>query len=85
MTTEKLVQKGKTTGLLKATPKISCLTKREKEILELILKSHTSKEIASLLDISKLTVDTHRKHILKKLEVSSLIDLLKLVIQQGNI
>ena len=42
------------------------LTKRESEIFELLLTGKTSKEIADCLNISKLTVDTHRKNILKK-------------------
>jgi len=42
------------------------LTKREKEIFELIKKGHTSIEISEMLHLSKLTVDTHRKNILSK-------------------
>lgn len=41
-------------------------TKREKEILSLVISGKRSKEIAEKLFISKLTVDTHRKNILSK-------------------
>ncbi|MBI1224881.1 MAG: hypothetical protein GC192_06555 [Bacteroidetes bacterium] len=63
--------------------KIFKLTGREKEVLKLIVNGHTSKEIADELGISKLTVDTHRKHIQQKLGVSKQVDLLKLAMQSG--
>lgn len=64
--------------LLKNKLKIQQLSVREKEILKLILRNYTSKEIAHRLKISKLTVDTHRKKIQQKLEVSSMVELVKL-------
>lgn len=42
------------------------LSSREKEILQLVAKGKTSKEIGELLHISKHTVDTHRRKILEK-------------------
>ena len=51
------------------------LTKRESEIFELLLTGKTSKEIADCLNISKLTVDTHRKNILKKNKVANVTEL----------
>ncbi|MCF8222648.1 MAG: response regulator transcription factor [Bacteroidales bacterium] len=47
------------------------LTDREKEVARLICQGKTSSEIASELFISKYTVDTHRKTILKKLGLIS--------------
>lgn len=69
--------------LLKSQMRIFKLTGREKEVLKLIVNGHTSKEIADNLGISKLTVDTHRKHIQQKLGVSKQVDLLKLAMQSG--
>lgn len=63
--------------------KLFNLTGREKEVLRLIVKGFTSKEIAERLGISKLTVDTHRKHIQQKMGVSKPVDLLKLAMQSG--
>ncbi len=42
------------------------LTKREKEILDFVLKGLTSQQIADKLFVSKNTVDTHRRNILEK-------------------
>ncbi|MEO1030694.1 MAG: response regulator transcription factor [Bacteroidota bacterium] len=49
----------------------SDLTKREKEILQLIVKGRTSLEMANQLNLSKYTIDTHRKNIHKKLGIKS--------------
>ncbi len=51
------------------------LSEREKNIISLILKGKTSEQIGQQLFISKLTVDTHRKNIHKKIGVSGLLNL----------
>jgi DNA-binding CsgD family transcriptional regulator len=65
---------------LKNQLKIFRLSEREKEILKLIVHGYTSKEIADRLNLSKLTVDTHRKNIQHKLDVSNVAELIKLAI-----
>lgn len=45
------------------------LTKRERQVLQLIVLEHTTEEIAGMLFISRCTVETHRAHILSKLGV----------------
>ncbi len=59
------------------------LTNREKEIIHLIMKGLTTKEIAEILVISNLTVSTHRKNILKKTNTKSIIELQNKVIEEG--
>ena len=49
------------------------MTDREKEIIKLILEQKSNGEIALDLDISKRTVETHRKNIMLKLEVKNSI------------
>ncbi|MCF8279807.1 MAG: LuxR C-terminal-related transcriptional regulator [Bacteroidales bacterium] len=82
-TDETMTKVVKENQLLKSQMKIFRLTGREKEVLKLIVNGLTSKEIADDLGISKLTVDTHRKHIQQKLGVSKQVDLLKLAMQSG--
>ena len=53
------------------------LSAQEKQIIRLIIEGKTSKEIANALFISKSTVDTHRKNINKKLEISNSSSLIK--------
>ena len=57
------------------------LTKRETEILMLIARGKTSKQVSEQLNISKLTVDTHRKNIHKKLGITSNAGLMKYALQ----
>lgn len=61
------------------------LTDREKEILRLIAQEKSSEEIADTLFISRRTVETHRKNILKKTEVKSVVGLLKFGYRMGLI
>ena len=51
------------------------ITKREKEILKLLLSGKGNKEIAEVLDISKRTAEVHRFNLMKKLKVKNLIEL----------
>lgn len=51
------------------------ITKREKEILSLLLSGKGNKEIAETLDISKRTAEVHRFNLMKKLKVKNLIEL----------
>lgn len=53
------------------------LTDREREILKLIAKEYTNKQIAEELFISERTVETHRKNIFKKTGAASLVGLIK--------
>lgn len=53
------------------------LTDREREILKLIAKEYSNKEIAEELFISERTVETHRKNIFKKTGTNSLVGLIK--------
>lgn len=51
------------------------LTEREKQVLELVSKGYSSKQIAHHLFISRHTVESHRKHLLRKLNVSNAAEL----------
>jgi DNA-binding NarL/FixJ family response regulator len=52
------------------------LTDREREILQLLAEGRANKEVASLLNIGLTTVETHRGHILQKLGLHSVPDLI---------
>lgn len=57
------------------------LSKRELEITKLITLEYSNEEIASHLEISKRTVETHRKNIFKKTKVKSIVGLVMLAIK----
>lgn len=69
-------------GLLAGQSGIAALTKREAEILQLLIKGNTSKQIAALLSISKLTADRHRKNMLQKMNCRSTTELAIKMMQQ---
>lgn len=66
-------------------PSKQLFTKREKEILSLLLKGLQTTAIAEKLFISKYTVNTHRKNILSKTNTKSTVELLNKVINEGLI
>ncbi|MCX6267707.1 MAG: response regulator transcription factor [Bacteroidetes bacterium] len=57
------------------------LTSREIEILKLFAEGYINKEISDQLDISIRTVETHKNHIMKKLELKSTVELIKYAIR----
>jgi len=59
------------------------LSPREQEVLQLISRGFTSQLIGETLFISKYTVETHRKNILRKLDFNSSTELVKFAVQQG--
>ena len=65
--------------------KIFKLTKRELEVTKLILKEKSNNEISEILCCSKRTIETHRTHIMKKLEIKNTIALFKLAIKHNFI
>ena len=62
---------------------ITKLSKREKEVLQLVVKGHTSKVIAERLNLSPRTVDTHRANLLKKFKLKKTVDLVNYAIRCG--
>ncbi|MCP4040707.1 MAG: response regulator transcription factor [Gammaproteobacteria bacterium] len=63
------------------THRVSLLTAREREILEMIVEGNANKVIAIELAISPKTVEFHRKRIMKKMKASSLPALVRMVYQ----
>jgi DNA-binding NarL/FixJ family response regulator len=61
--------------------KMPTLTRREKEILQLLAQGKNTQEIADTLFLSFLTVQTHRRNILNKLEVKNAAELISIAIK----
>lgn len=60
-----------------------CLSPRELEIFHLIIENYSSQEIADKLHISKDTVSTHRKNIVRKIGCTTPVEMLKIAIKTG--
>jgi DNA-binding NarL/FixJ family response regulator len=61
------------------------LTPREREILQMIAEGKTNKEVANILGLSLYTVETHRTHILQKLGLHSVPELILYAVRKGII
>ncbi len=59
------------------------LTRREKEILQLIIDEKTTQEIAETLFLSISTIETHRMNLISKLGVKNVAGLVKLTLERG--
>jgi DNA-binding NarL/FixJ family response regulator len=61
------------------------LTTREREILQLLAEGKANKDVANLLNLSLYTVETHRSHILQKLGLHTVPDLILYAVRKGII
>jgi DNA-binding NarL/FixJ family response regulator len=61
------------------------LTAREREILQLAAEGNSNKEIAGMLNLSFYTVETHRSHILQKLNLHTVPELILYAVRKGII
>ena len=64
---------------------LDVLTHREREILQLVAEGNTSKEIATSLDITFKTAETHRSRMMAKLDLHNIADLTRFAIRVGLI
>ena len=62
---------------------VTQLSQREKEILQFISEGHSTKEIASKINVSVKTVETHRQHIMQKVGAHNVAALTKYAVREG--
>ncbi|WP_333654446.1 response regulator transcription factor [Dissulfurispira sp.] len=65
------------------TSVFSILTHREREVLQLMAEGKSTKQIASMLNLSIKTIETHRQHITDKLNINNVAELTKYAIREG--
>ena len=58
------------------------LSPRERQVLQLIAEGKTNKEIATVLSVSINTVETHRKHIMEKLDLHNTADIVRFAVRK---
>ncbi|MDD4889384.1 MAG: response regulator transcription factor [Phycisphaerae bacterium] len=61
----------------------SVLSQREREVLQLLAEGRTTKQIATELQVSGKTIETHRRRIMDKLSIFSVAELTKYAIREG--
>ena len=80
----KIYSKMMTREYRKLTAYKKIITRREREILHLLIHGNTSTEIASILFISPRTVDKHRTNLLKKLDLKNTASLVRFALENKN-
>jgi two-component system, NarL family, response regulator NreC len=65
------------------TNPIDLLSSREREVLQMLAEGKTNKEIAGVLNLSVYTVDAHRGHIMEKLNLHSINELVRFAVRNG--
>lgn len=63
---------------------LALLTRREKQVMHLLVDGNANKKIAEKLNISVRTVDIHRANIMKKLNIKNLVELVHMVFRQDE-
>ena len=71
------------TSTLLIEKRLGSLSEREEETLKMVAWGYSNKEIAARLDISVKTVEAHKANAMKKLELSSRIDIVRYALLQG--
>ncbi len=66
-----------------AEGRLETLTARQREILQLIAEGKSTKEIASILDVSAKTVETHRAQLMERLDIHDVAGLVRYAIRTG--
>jgi DNA-binding NarL/FixJ family response regulator len=61
----------------------SVLTPREREVIQLLAEGKTTKEVATTLNLSVKTAETHRTNLLRKLDLQSVVDLTLYAVRNG--
>jgi two-component system response regulator NreC len=67
------------------TDRFDSLSEREREIFQLVAEGRSNKEIADLLSVSPTTIETHRAHVLQKLDVHNTAELVLYAVRRGVI
>jgi two-component system, NarL family, response regulator NreC len=67
------------------TDRYESLSEREREVFQLIAEGHGNKAIATLLGVSPATVETHRAHIMEKLDIHSVAEIVLYAVRRGVI
>ena len=67
------------------TDRYDSLSEREREVFQLMAEGHSNKSIATILGVSPATVETHRAHLLEKLDLHSVAAVVLYAVRRGII
>jgi two-component system, NarL family, response regulator NreC len=67
------------------TDRYETWSEREREVFQLIAEGHSNKSIATILGVSPATVETHRSHMMEKLDLHSVAEIVLYAVRRGVI
>jgi len=67
------------------TDRYESLSEREREVFQLIAEGHSNKSMATILGVSPATIETHRAHIMEKLDLHSVAEIVLYAVRRGVI
>jgi two-component system response regulator NreC len=67
------------------TDRYESLSEREREVFQLVAEGHSNKSIATILGVSPATIETHRAHIMEKLDLHSVAEIVLYAVRRGVI
>ena len=67
------------------TDRFESLSEREREVFQLVAEGHSNKSAAAILGVSPATVETHRSHIMEKLDLHSVAEIVLYAVRRGII
>ena len=70
-------------GKRERSPSLDDITPRQREILRMVARSHTSREIGEKLEISPRTVETHRANMMQRLGIHDVAGLVRFAVAEG--
>jgi DNA-binding NarL/FixJ family response regulator len=70
-------------GSSQIPPQPTSLTRKERHIVQLLAEGKSTKEVATILNLSVHTVETHRANILRKLKLHSIVELVRYAVQNN--
>jgi FixJ family two-component response regulator len=73
------LEKERTLDLINIRRRLDLLTPREKEVLTYVVAGNLNKQIASMMEVAEKTIKVHRGHIMQKLQVQSVAELVRML------
>ena len=80
---DSVINQKKNEAINSSKQSLDCLSNREIQILQLFAEGLTNQEIANSLNISVRTVESHKTHIMQKLDLKSTVEMVKFAIKNG--
>ncbi|MBI2298704.1 MAG: response regulator transcription factor [Armatimonadetes bacterium] len=78
-----VIQASLATGIPTVATPVAALGDREREVLQLVAEGHTTNDIAGLLHLSPKTIETHRRNLMRKLDLHNVADITRFAIRHG--